>query len=111
MREREREREREGEKSNVKMRQGTTIRLLSSIKRILNLVILSIISYPTPAIRRVVVNGPRVSFNKVEGRICRVRRDAGSGSWLGSLLSADNACLPVVMSLENPVFAGKRRDN
>lgn len=26
---------------------------------------------------------------------------------LGSLVSTDNACLPVVMSLENPVFAGK----
>lgn len=30
---------------------------------------------------------------------------------LGSLVSTDNACLPVVMSLENPVFAGERRDN
>jgi len=31
----------------------------------------------------------------------------GGGEVLGSLVSTDNACLPVVMSLENSVFVGK----
>lgn len=46
-------------------------------------------------------------FNKARVGSASEGAETERGGVLGSLVSTDNACLPVVMSLENPVFAGK----
>lgn len=73
--------------------------------------VITILRYYILTIGYVIVNSPGMSFNKARVGSASEGMETGWEGVLGSLVSTDNACLSVVMSLENPVFCRKRRDN